>query len=77
VIKENTRENRLRQESIAEEETNPLVAGGFVGEYEEFFEAMITGKPTISNFQNAWTTVEVAEAISSGHSVTFSRHSGQ
>jgi predicted dehydrogenase len=77
VINENTRENRLQQEIIAEDETNPLVAGGFIGEYGEFFEAVVTGKPTTSNFQNAWTAVEVAEFISSGQSATFSRHSGQ
>ena len=72
VINENSSDNRLRQEILEEDETNPLITGGFVAEYEDFFEAITTGKPTISNFQNAWASVEIAEIISSGQSATFS-----
>jgi predicted dehydrogenase len=72
VINENSPEGQLRQKILEEEEANPLITGGFVAEYEDFFKAVVTGKPTISNFQNAWTSVEIAEIISSGQSAAFS-----
>ena len=43
-----------------------IVNGGFVGQYQEFFEACCSGKPTRSNFQNAVNTMRVAEAIQAG-----------
>lgn len=73
VINKNTQDNRLHQECIAEEEQNPLITEGLVGEYTEFFDAVVNGEPTTSNFQNAWTSVEVAEIIASGQAATFSR----
>jgi predicted dehydrogenase len=43
-----------------------IVKGGFVGQYQEFFEAICSGRPTRSNFQNAVNSMRVAEAIQSG-----------
>ena len=73
VIHENTLDNRLHQEFIEDKERNPLITGGFVGEYADLFDAIETGKPTRSNFQNAWSSVEVAESIASGRSASFIR----
>jgi myo-inositol 2-dehydrogenase / D-chiro-inositol 1-dehydrogenase len=43
-----------------------LVERGIVGEYVEFFNAIHSGKPTRSNFQNAVNSMRVAEAIETG-----------
>jgi predicted dehydrogenase len=43
-----------------------IINGGFVGQYQEFFEAICSGKPTRSNFQNVINTMCVAEAIQAG-----------
>jgi predicted dehydrogenase len=43
-----------------------IVKGGFVSQYQEYFEAICSGKPTRSNFQNAVNTMRVAEAIQAG-----------
>jgi predicted dehydrogenase len=39
---------------------------GIAGEYREFFNAVLRGKPTRSNFQNAVNAMRVAEAMEQG-----------
>jgi predicted dehydrogenase len=41
------------------------ITGGFVGEYLDFFQAALTGSPTLSNFQNSAETMRFSEAIES------------
>lgn len=43
-----------------------LETWGLVGEWRDFLQAVRTGKPTLSNFQNAWTSMALAEAIEQG-----------
>ncbi|GAH91955.1 unnamed protein product, partial [marine sediment metagenome] len=62
VIYENTNENELIKKELEELESDPLKARGFIDEYIDFFEAVRSGSNTVSNFQNAWSSLEVAEA---------------
>jgi len=45
-----------------------LVNAGFLGEYLDFFEAVCTGRQTVSNFDNACSTMRAVEAIEAGTS---------
>ena len=47
-------------------EAGVLVNSGFIDEYLDFFEGIASGRATLSNFQNAWSTMAVAEAIERG-----------
>jgi len=43
-----------------------MVNEGFVGEYIDFFQAVADGSPTRSNFQNAVSSMRIAEGIERG-----------
>ncbi len=69
VIYKNTNENELIKKELEELESDPLKARGFIDEYIDFFEAVRSGSSTVSNFQNAWSSLEVAEAIEYGRNL--------
>jgi len=48
------------------EEDDPVIVSGFVGEYSDFFDAILYDKATVSNFQNASHSMLLAEAIETG-----------
>ncbi|HUV06538.1 MAG TPA: Gfo/Idh/MocA family oxidoreductase [Spirochaetia bacterium] len=54
---------------IEQQELDPLTAGGFEGEYLDFFGAIRENRTTVSNFQNAWRSMVIAEAIERGNSI--------
>ncbi|TVQ40499.1 MAG: gfo/Idh/MocA family oxidoreductase [Spirochaetaceae bacterium] len=57
----------LDSERFTDEGADPLVAAGFVGEYEDFFRAVRDPRhETLSNFGNAVHSMLVAEAIEAG-----------
>jgi predicted dehydrogenase len=56
-------------EVFEQKDSDPLGAGGFEGEYLDFFEGVREGRPTLSNFQNAWRSVVIAETIQQGGTV--------
>lgn len=43
-----------------------LETWGLVGEWRDFLQAIRTGKTAVSNFQNAWTSMDHAEKIETG-----------
>ena len=51
---------------LDQKDLDPLRAGGFEGEYRDFFEAVWENRRTLSNFQNAWQSVMIAEAVQNG-----------
>jgi predicted dehydrogenase len=59
----------LGQSVVEQPEVDPLCAGGFEGEYQDFFRAIRENRETVSNFQNAWRTEVIAEAIQNGDGV--------
>ena len=54
---------RIRLAHRGSAKQNRLETWGLVGEWRDFLQAIRTGKPTVSNFQNAWTGLALAEAI--------------
>ncbi|MBL8991791.1 MAG: hypothetical protein JNM63_00525, partial [Spirochaetia bacterium] len=54
---------RIRIAHTGRIKQNRLETWGLLGEWRDFLQAIRTGKPTISNFQNAWTSMALAEAI--------------
>jgi hypothetical protein len=56
-------------DTIEQNDLHPLRAGGFEGEYLDFFSAVRENRCTVSNFQNAWHSVAVAEAVQQGAGV--------
>jgi predicted dehydrogenase len=71
IIEENEAHETLHQQRLVRR-TIPgshgpeILERGIVGEYEEFFQAILTGQPTRSNFQNGANTLRIAEAIEYG-----------
>ncbi len=56
---------------IDDDSPDVLTAEGFIDEYMDFFRAVATGSPTISNFANAWSTMKIAEAIEAEKETTI------
>jgi predicted dehydrogenase len=56
-------EGRLATVIEGEPAGSRLVDEGFVGEYLDFFHAVVTGDPTRSNLQNAVNSMRIAEQI--------------
>jgi predicted dehydrogenase len=72
VIEENERHETLHQQrlvrrTIPGSDGPEIVERGITGEYEEFFQAVLTGQSTRSNFQNGANTLRIAEAIEYGY----------
>jgi predicted dehydrogenase len=72
VIEENEAHETLHQQrlvrrTIPGSDGPEIVERGIVGEYEEFFQAVLTGQATRSNFQNGANTLRIAEAIEYGY----------
>jgi len=67
-----TRQEASGDPSVTREkqkDQSPLSAGGFEGEYLDFFRSIRDGSETLSNFQNAWRSVMIAEAVQNGLSL--------
>jgi myo-inositol 2-dehydrogenase / D-chiro-inositol 1-dehydrogenase len=47
---------------------DPLVDGGFVGEYEEFFHSLTTGAPSACSLSDAARSMQLAEAVQNHYS---------
>ncbi|MBA7486920.1 Inositol 2-dehydrogenase/D-chiro-inositol 3-dehydrogenase [subsurface metagenome] len=60
---------RADVEVVEQKDLEPLRAGGFEGEYLDLFEAIRKKRETVSNFQNAWRSVVVAEAVQQGAAI--------
>ena len=58
--------SKVQQVIEGDKDDDPLVVSGFVGEYIDFFEAILNNKPTVSNFKNASCSMRFAEAIQNG-----------
>jgi predicted dehydrogenase len=54
---------------VKQKDIDSLTAGGFVGEYRDFFEAVRNKQQTVSNFQNAWRSMVISEAIQYGTNI--------
>ncbi|MEW5816618.1 MAG: hypothetical protein AB1798_14650 [Spirochaetota bacterium] len=58
---------KLETTRYGDEDTDPLVRAGFLGEYEDFFQTVRDSKHvTRSNFMNAWHSQVLAESIEKG-----------
>jgi predicted dehydrogenase len=57
---------------LDQKDLDPLCAGGFEGEYRDFLAALQENRRTLSNFQNAWQSVVIAEAVQNGGGVEIS-----
>lgn len=61
------RTGSFETDRFADEDPDPLITSGFIGEYEDFLQAVRDpGHETLSNFGNAVHSMFVAEAIESG-----------
>ena len=47
---------------------DPLVDGGFIGEYEEFFHSLTAGTPSACSLSDAARSMQLAEAVQSHYS---------
>jgi predicted dehydrogenase len=63
IVHKNSKVHQIIEGSEADD---PLVVSGFVGEYRDFFDAILHNKATVSNFQNASHSMQLAEAIEKG-----------
>jgi len=63
IVHQNSKVHQIIEGS---DDDDPLVVSGFVGEYSDFFEAILHNKATVSNFQNACHSMKLAEAIEKG-----------
>ena len=66
IVHQNSKVHQIIEGSLDED---PLVVSGFVGEYSDFFDAILHNKATVSNFQNACHSMKLAEAIEKGEDV--------
>jgi hypothetical protein len=53
----------VSQPMIGKATDDPLEAAGFINEWRDFISAVKTSSATISNFQNAWSAMSLAEEI--------------
>ena len=68
----NTKQNKIAKKNVVvNREGGRLTRGGFVDEYLDFIAAVQKHRSPLSNFDNSWTSMRVAEIIEQGKSGTI------